>query len=237
MSKGLFAFVLVGSLSVGVAGYNPAHAQGIMVQNPQGFSQRAAQFSQQIANMVDQLTQAKSMLSSMTGNAGLGNLAPQMLGQLRNVLPSNWESVYSDAMSTSSQLSSSAGQINSAFGNQISGMDHLQALQYTMTQMQSQGGYDRAMAQQAYNGINSTFDNLQEISGQINSVQTEKDSIDLQNRLQAASGQVQTQVAQIQLMQMLQNAQEKLVKMQQEKAQTAYAFGDLDNISTPDFGN
>ena len=87
-----------------------------------------------------------------------------------------------------------------------------------------------AMAQQAYNGINQTWENLRKISGEIDSVGTEKESLDLQNRLQAASGQVQTQVAQVQLMQMLQNAQTKLLEAQKEQAAPQYALGEDDEV-------
>ncbi|KXV66904.1 hypothetical protein AD949_01155 [Acetobacter orleanensis] len=206
-------------------------AQGIITQDPQGFAQKAAQFGEQIANMASQLEQAKAMLTSMTGNGNfLSNLAPGMLDQLKDVLPSNWQNVYDDAMGAGSSLASSANQINSTFSNKLGSMDKLQALQYVMMQSRNQGGYDRAMAQQAYNGINQTWENLRKISGEIDSVGTEKESLDLQNRLQAASGQVQTQVAQVQLMQMLQNAQTKLLEAQKEQAATQYALGEDDEV-------
>lgn len=238
--KAMRKIVLTGLIVAGICAVEaaPASAQGIITQDPQGFAQKAAQFGQQIANMASQLEQAKAMLTSMTGNGNfLQNLAPGMLDQLKTVLPSNWQNVYDDAMGTGSSLASSANQINSSFSNKLGSMDKLQALQYVMMQSRNQGGYDRAMAQQAYNGINQTWESLRQISSEIDTVDTEKQSLDLQNRLQAASGQVQTQVAQVQLMQMLQNAQAKLVQAQQEQAQGNYAFGDLDNISTPDFGN
>jgi len=225
---------MIGAVLVAAAGA-PAHAQGIMVQNPQNYTEMISEWSSRLTYLKSQLDNETNTLKSLTGNLNPGSLAPGMLNQLRNVLPSNWQNVYNDAMGSGSSLAGSAQQINSAFGNQIAGMDHLQALQYSMNQMQSQGGYDRAMAQQAYNGIQQTYSNLQEISDQMNSVQTEKDAVDLQNRLQAAQGQIQTQNAQLQLMTMLQNAQTKLMQMQHQKAESNYAFGDLDNIDTPDF--
>ena len=80
-------------------------AQGIITQDPQVFAQKAAQFGQQIANMASQLEQSKAMPTSLTGNGNLlSNLAPGMLVQLKDVLASNWQYVYDDALGAGSFL-------------------------------------------------------------------------------------------------------------------------------------
>lgn len=203
-----------------------AHAQ-IVVTNPTSLVQTAANFLQQIANAKAQLQQAESQYSAITGSVGnYSSLLPTSLSSLRNNLPQNWSSVYSDAMNSNSSVSGSASSILSQFDSQIRGMGRTDALTFIDQQLHAKGAYDRAMTEQAYNNQMQELNDMQTLTQQIGQATTQKQINDLQARIQTAQGSIQGEQSKLQLMAMGQQAQQQLLQQQKEVAQKRYLIGD-----------
>jgi type IV secretion system protein VirB5 len=209
-----------------------AHAQ-IVVTNPTSLAQTAANFLQQIANAKAQLQQAESQYSAITGSAGnYSSLLPTSLSSLRNNLPTNWTSVYSDAMNSNSSVSGSASSILSQFDNQIRGMGRGDALKFIDQQLHAKGAYDRAMTEQAYNNQMQELNDMQTLTQQIGQATTQKQINDLQARIQTAQGSIQGEQAKLRLMAMGQQSQDQLLRQQQAVAQKRYLLGDDSETNT-----
>lgn len=212
-----------------------AHAQGVVVQDTQAFSQRVSQWAEHLQQLKNQLQQQQMMVQSMTGMGSYGGMAPQSLAALRAVLPDDWGNVYDDAMSSGSQFSGSATNIMQSFDGQTAGMSKLEALNYSMQQMRYKGAYDRAMTQNVYNNHMQELTDLQTLTGQIDETQTEKEAADLQNRIQAQDVAIRSEGARLQMMKMMQDAQSKLYEQQQDQAMDEYFVGDTSTDGAPDF--
>lgn len=203
-----------------------AHAQ-IVVTDPTSLTQRAANFLQQIAQMKAQLQQAESQYAAITGSAGnYSSLLPTSLSSLRNNLPQNWSSVYSDAMNSNSSVSGSASSILSQFDSQIRSMGRGDALTFINQQLHQKGAYDRAMTQQAYDNQMRELNDMQTLTQQIGQATTQKQIDDLQARIQTAQGAIQGEHAKLQLMAMGQQAQQQLIEQQRDVARKRYLIGD-----------
>lgn len=106
-------------------------------------------------------------------------------------------------------------------GGQMSKLDRVA---YSLHQMQYQSAYDHEMVKQAYNQSYQEINDLQTLVGNINSTMTQKEAVDLQNRIQAQDVAVQNLGARMQMMKMLQDAQERLNQTQYQKAVNDAAF-------------
>jgi len=209
-----------------------AHAQ-IVVTDPTSLAQRAANFFQQIAQMKAQLDQARQQYEAMSGTIGsYSSMLPTSTSTLRNNLPQNWSSVYSDAMNSTSSVSGSASSILSQFDNQIRGMGRGDALKFIDQKLHEKGAYDRAMTEQAYDNQMRELNDMQSLTQQIGQATTQKQIEDLQARIATAQGAIHGEQAKLQLMAMGQQAQEQLLRQQQAIAQKRYLLGDDSETNT-----
>lgn len=214
------AFV-IGGLMVG-AGFlpAPAHAQGVIVHDTKNWLQRAAEWTSHLTYLKDQLTNEAGTLQSLTGKGVLGNLAPLGLSQIKSVLPQEWKDVYDSG----GNLASSAENLMSGMGTAGGQMSKLDRVAYSLHQMQYQSAYDHEMVKQAYNQSYQEITDLQTLVGGINSTTTQKEAVDLQNRIQAQDVAVQNLGTRMQMMKMLQDAQERLNQTQYQNAVDEAAF-------------
>lgn len=204
------------------------HAQ-VVVTNPTSFAQTAENFLKEIENAKAQLRQAETQYAAITGSAGsYSSLLPTSITSLRNNLPTNWNSVYSDAMNSNSSVSGSASSILSQFDSQIRSMGRGDALTFIDKQLHQKGAYDRAMTEQAYNNQMQELNDMQTLTQQIGQATTQKQINDLQARIQTAQGSIQGEQAKLRLMAMGQQAQQQLLQQQKEIAQKRYLIGDDD---------
>ena len=213
--------LLIGGF-VAVSGALPAtaHAQGVIVQDTKSWLQRAAEWTSHLAYLKDQLTNEAGTLQSLTGKGVLGNLAPLGLSQIKSVLPQEWKDVYSEG----GNLSSAAENLMSGMGTSGGQMSKLDRVAYSLHQMQYQSAYDHEMVKQAYNQSYQEVSDLQTLVGGINSTMTQKQAVDLQNRIQAQDVAVQNLGTRMQMMKMLQDAQERLNQTQYQNAVDDAAF-------------
>lgn len=212
---------LIGGLVIGVGVLPaPAHAQGVIVQDTRSWLQRKAEWLDHIVYLKDQLQNEAGMLSSMTGKGVLGNLAPLGLSQIKSVLPQEWKDVYDSG----GHLASSAENLMSGMGTSGGQMSKLDRVAYSLHQMQYQSAYDHEMVRQAYNQSYQEINDLQTLVGGINTTMTQKQAVDLQNRIQAQDVAVQNLGTRMQMMKMLQDAQERLNQTQYARAVNDAAF-------------
>ncbi|EPO2651014.1 type IV secretion system protein, partial [Escherichia coli] len=149
-------------------------------------------------------------------------------------LPSDWTQVYSDAMNSSSGITSSAQSMLKEFQSQIDGMNRSEAMSFIKQKLAEKGAYDRVMAQNAYNNEMAELNNIQELTNQIDSTTDMKQIADLQARIQTAQGAIQGEQTKLQLMAMLQTSQDKILQEQKQYAQKRFVLGaDGEDLSMP----
>jgi len=194
-----------------------------------------AQMMQQIMTLKEQLTTMESQLDTqnstldrLSGSSAYGTLLPQSTNTLMGNLPTDWRTVYSDAMNSQSSLTGTAGSILGQFENQIANMPNDEAMRFASQQMRLKGAYDRAMAEAAYNNQMQELKDIQTLTNQISSTTSAKEIMDLQARIQTANGAVQGEMAKLQLMSMLQASQDKMLQQQQEQALKRFTIGNGD---------
>ncbi|EAZ8579673.1 type IV secretion system protein [Salmonella enterica subsp. enterica serovar Montevideo] len=209
----------------------------LVVNDPANLAQALQQvtlMTQQIEQLKSQLLKQEQTLASLTGSSGIGNLLNGDISTLKGNLPSDWTQVYSDAMNSSSGITSSAQSMLKEFQSQIDGMNRSEAMSFIKQKLAEKGAYDRVMAQNAYNNEMAELNNIQELTNQIDSTTDMKQIADLQARIQTAQGAIQGEQTKLQLMAMLQTSQDKILQEQKQYAQKRFVLGaDGEDLSMP----
>lgn len=185
-----------------------------------------AQMVQQLMVMKRQVQSLQSQYEALTGSSGIGGFLSGSPGILRQNLPENWKNVYADALGGQSGITGPAVSMTDQFKQRINSMPAGQALALIEKKRQRKGAYDRVMAARAYNNQMRELDNMTALTQQINSATSMKEIADLQARIQTAQGTIQAEQVKLQLMAMLQESQDKLLRMQQGEAEENYLVGD-----------
>ncbi|HHG5524310.1 type IV secretion system protein [Pseudomonas aeruginosa] len=208
----------------------PAVSQAqVVVEDPGVLAQALAQVEnmvQQLAQLKAQLETQKAMYESMTGARGFGSVLPDSTGILQQNLPQDWRKIYSDAMNSSSSITGSVRDMVGRFDSEIQGMGRIEALEFVNQRIKEKGAYDRVMAERAYNNQMRELQDIQALTAQIDTTTTQKEIADLQARIQTAGGAIQGEQAKLQLMAMLQQAQDKVLEQQKETAVRRYVIGE-----------
>jgi hypothetical protein len=213
--------LLVGGLVVWGGILPPqVHAQGVTVQDTRSWLQRAAEWASHLAYLKNQLQNEIGMLHSISGRGVLGDLAPLGLSQIKSVLPPEWGDVYNEG----GKLASAAESVMSGMGTSGGPMSKLDKVAYSLHQMQYQSAYDHEIVKQAYNQSYQEINDLQTLVGHINNTTTQKEAVDLQNRIQAQDVAVQNLSTRMQMIKMLQDVQERLNQTQYQNAVDDAAF-------------
>ncbi len=185
-----------------------------------------AKYVEQIAQMKMQVEQLQQTYASMTGTRGIGQLFQNP--QLANMLPSNWQGVYSSVANGGySGISGSVQQIISQEQSATSGGVN-SALTAIRDRQAQKAAYDKAMGMQAYQASIQRLNNIQGLMGQINSSTDPKAIADLQARIQGEQAAIQNEQTKVQLMAMLQKSEDGLIEQQK----TAVAEKLLDGSQT-----
>lgn len=219
------------ALAVAVALVPIASSAQVIVSDPGSL----AQLLTQVTTMKNQLVQQKQEYDALTGSTGIGNLLSGDTSLLKSNLPSNWTTVYSDALNSgSSSYNARSTEIVNTIKSKIDGMGRGDALDYANSANESKGATDRAMGEQAYNNEMAELNNIQALTNQIDSTTTPKEIADLQARIQTAQGSIQGEQAKLNLMASLQAAQDKVLQQQQTEAVRRYTIGtSSDDNTTP----
>lgn len=185
----------------------------------------------QIENLKNQLAVQKQTFQSLSHTTNLGSLLDSETSDLMNNLPSNWQSVYDDALSSSSSVTGSVSSMVSTLNDKIDNMTPQNALKYINKQMSQKGAADRYMAAKAYDNEMSELDSMQDLQKQIASTGDMKDIADLQARIQTAQGAIQGEQAKLQLMSMLQDSEDKIYQQQRDRAAHNLNHGINDTVN------
>ncbi|ELT8232570.1 type IV secretion system protein [Salmonella enterica] len=206
----------------------------IIVEDPTSIAKEAQQLTE-MANQLEQLKQQlatqKNMYESLAHATDLGNLLDSSTGNLIGNLPDNWEKVYSDAMNSSSSITGSVDSMMGQFNGQIDDMQPADAIKFINKQMSEKGAYDRVTAEKSYDNEMQELNDMQSLTEQINGTSDVKAIADLQARVQTAQGAIQGEQAKLQLMSMLQDSQDKLLKAQKDRAVHNFVFGTGDDAT------
>jgi type IV secretion system protein VirB5 len=165
-----------------------------------------------IEQMKSQVQQLQQTYNSLTGSSGIGSLFQDT--NLKNMLPSDWQNVYSSV--ANGGYAGISGSVSSILSqeNSISGLSADQAQQSIMQRQAQKAAYDKAMGEQAYSGA---IQRLNNIEGLLNSIDNETDPkqiMDLQARIQGEQAAIQNEQTKLQLMAMLQHSEQGLIDQQ-----------------------
>ncbi|EGD4232513.1 type IV secretion system protein [Salmonella enterica subsp. enterica serovar Meleagridis] len=231
MKKTLTAVLLTTGLIMG--GVQTVSA-GIIVTNPTELAKQVEQLQQmeqQLTQLKSQLETQKNMYESMAKTTNLGELLGTSTSELANNLPENWKEVYADALNSSSSVTPSVNNMMGQFNAEVDGMSPGEAITYMNKKLAEKGAYDRVIAEKAYNNQMRELSDMQALTKQIKTAPDLKSIADLQARIQTSQGAIQGEQAKLNLMNMLQQSQDKLLRAQKERATRNFVFGTGDDVT------
>lgn len=217
-------------LSIGVAGFfvcSFARAD-VVVNDPTAILRMADQIEQ----LKNQLLVQKQTYESLAHTTNLGSLLDTATSDLIGNLPSNWQSVYNDALNSNSSITGSVSSMVNQYNDQIDNMSPRDAISYINKQMAEKGAVDRSMATKAYDNEMAELDDMQDLQQQIATTADTKSIADLQARIQTAQGAVQGEQAKLKLMSMLQDSEDKIYQQQKDRAADNLNYG-VNNTINP----
>ncbi len=218
--------LMAGFIAAALASLPTVSTAQIPVTDVVSIAARAEQMAMQLVQLKNQLGQMEQQYAALTGSSGAGSLLPNAIGQAANSFPQDWQNVYGDTLGGSSPYANSAGAMLSRMKQNIAGMTPSQAIDYAGQQREQEGAYNRAMTQKVYDDQMRNLSNLQDLTQQINSASSLKDTADLQARIGTAQGTIQAEQEKLQAMAMLQRAQSQLLETQENEANNRYMYGD-----------
>ncbi|CAI1933421.1 P-type DNA transfer protein VirB5 [Serratia entomophila] len=225
MKAKLIAIALAGLLGVGTIGTAAAISNGVVVYDPTSLAKTLEEMANQLDQLKQQLATQKATYESLAKTTNIGDLLGTSTSTLANNLPDDWQKVYSDAMNSSSSVT---GPVNSMMGKVNSEIDDLSpsdALKLMNQRLSEKGAYDRVIAEKAYNNQMQELSDMQDLTEQISTTKDVKEIADLQARIQTAQGSIQGEQAKLNLMSMLQDAQDKIYEQQRERAVRRNNYG------------
>ncbi len=217
-AKLTIAIALAGLLGEGVIGPAFAISNGVMVYDPTSLAKTIAEMAKQLEQMKQQLATQKATYESLTKTTSIGGLLGSSTNTLAKNLPDDWQKVYSDAMNSSSSVTGSVNSMMGKINNEIDELSPADALKLMNKRLSEKGAYDRVVAEKAYNNQMQELSDMQELTKQISTTKDVKEIADLQARIQTAQGAIQGEQAKLNLMAMLQEAQDKIYEQQRERA-------------------
>jgi type IV secretion system protein VirB5 len=198
--------------AIGILGLPPAaHAQWAVI-DVGAIAQLLNQIQlmeQELKTAQNDLAQAQQAYQSMNGTRGMQNL---LSGTTRNYLPANWTQVQSAMSGTGSYGSLNAGIQSSIAANSVlspASMQNFSPAERALIQMQRQNtALLQTVSQQALSMTSSRFASLQTLINSIGSATDPKAIQDLQARIAAEQGMLQTDQTKLQALYQAAQAQE-----------------------------
>ena len=203
MRKGAAGVLLLsGSLTVGA----PAHAQGIPVFDSSSFGQMVLS----VRALGEQLTELRATYGALSGTRGLGSVLYDP--RLRQYLPSAWGRVYDGAAAGGyAGISGTLQAIQAAERAQGSVPDAQAAI---AARSRTTAATDKAVGLAAYEGAQVRLRQIEGLMGEVNRTRDLKAIQEVQARIAIEQAAVQHETTKLQLVAMLQRAEERLVEQQ-----------------------
>lgn len=225
MKAKLIAIALAGLLGAGTIGTAAAIGNGVVVYDPTSLAKTLEEMANQLDQLKQQLATQKATYESLAKTTNIGDLLDTSTSSLANNLPDDWQKVYSDAMNSSSSVTGSVNSMMNKVNNEIDDLSPADALKLMNQRLSEKGAYDRVVAEKAYNNQMQELSDMQALTDQISTTKDVKEVADLQARIQTAQGAIQGEQAKLNLMSMLQNAQDKIYEQQRERAVRRNNYG------------
>ncbi|CAE6846959.1 Type IV secretion system protein virB5 [Paraburkholderia nemoris] len=189
----------------------PARAQGIPVIDVSTLAQAVLTVQnmvQAVTTLQQQYQTMSAQYTALTGNRGLGQILNNP--SLTSYLPSSWQSIYQQVKN--GQLSGISGA-----AQQIESDEGMTANTPGQQRYNDTVSANKAMTMQAYSGMLSRLQNIQNLMQQSDLTQDPASKADLQNRLQSENAMIQNEQTRLALMGRLQDIEEKLAQRQAEQ--------------------
>ncbi|HFW1078914.1 TPA: type IV secretion system protein [Salmonella enterica subsp. enterica serovar Saintpaul] len=225
MKAKLIAIALAGLLGAGTIGTAAAIGNGVVVYDPTSLAKTLEEMANQLDQLKQQLATQKATYESLAKTTNIGDLLDTSTSSLANNLPDDWQKVYSDAMNSSSSVTGSVNSMMNKVNNEIDDLSPADALKLMNQRLSEKGAYDRVVAEKAYNNQMQELNDMQALTDQISTTKDVKEVADLQARIQTAQGAIQGEQAKLNLMSMLQDAQDKIYEQQRERAVRRNNYG------------
>jgi len=182
----------------------------IDVSSIQQLVQQVRLMQQELQTAQNDLSQAQQAYQSMTGSRGMQNL---LNGTVRNYLPANWTQVQAAMNGTGGAYNALASIIQaSVTANAVlspSAVSALSPTEQSLLQSQRQNtALLQAVSQQALSTTSSRFASIQQLINTIGSATDPKAILDLQARIAAEQGMMQTDQSKLQALYQAAQAQE-----------------------------
>ncbi|EOC5660685.1 type IV secretion system protein [Salmonella enterica] len=225
MKVKLIAIALAGLLGAGTIGTAAAIGNGVVVYDPTSLAKTLEEMANQLDQLKQQLATQKATYESLAKTTNIGDLLDTSTSSLANNLPDDWKKVYSDAMNSSSSVTGTVNSMMNKVNNEIDDLSPADALKLMNQRLSEKGAYDRVVAEKAYNNQMQELSDMQALTEQISTTKDVKEIADLQARIQTAQGAIQGEQAKLNLMSMLQDAQDKIYEQQRERAVRRINYG------------
>jgi type IV secretion system protein VirB5 len=182
----------------------------IDISSIQQLVQQGRLMQQELQTAQNDLSQARQAYQSMTGSRGMQNL---LSGTVRNYLPANWTQIQAAMSGSGGAYSALAASIQaSVTANAVLSPSAVAALSPTgqsLLQSQRQNtALLQAVSQQALSTTSSRFASIQQLINTIGSASDPKAILDLQARIAAEQGMLQTDQSKLQALYQAAQAQE-----------------------------
>jgi type IV secretion system protein VirB5 len=183
-----------------------ARAQGVPVFDSSTFAQMVLS----LTVLREHLNRAQETYSALNGVRGLGDVLYNPA--LRQYLPPDWTRVYDDAMGGAYEgISGTLGAIRVA--ERLTGTVEEQQARI-VARGRTTAVTDKAVGVHAFGGARARLAQIEGLMGQINRTRDPKGIQELQARIAVEQAAVQHETTKLQLVAMLQRAEERLVEQQ-----------------------
>jgi hypothetical protein len=180
--------------------------------------QQVQQMQQALQTAQNQLNQAQAEYQSITGVRGMQNL---LSGTNRNYLPTTWAQLH---VTLASPIQTQVGSNAVLTSAQIAALSP--AEQQQLNAARTNAALLQVATQQAYSTTSSRFSSVQTLINAIPSAADQKGILDLQARIQAEQGMLQTDSTKLNLLYQAAQAQE-LARRQTAAEQVVAGVGNL----------
>lgn len=183
-----------------------ARAQGIPVFDSSSFGQMILS----VRALGDQLNQLQATYQAVSGTRGLGSVLYDPA--LRQYLPQDWAGVYDVAMTGG--YGGISGPLRAVErGERLAGTV-AEAQARVAARSRATAMTDKAVGLRAFEGARARLTQVEQLMGQINRTRDPKGIQELQARIAVEQAAVQNETTKLQLVAMLQRAEERLVEQQ-----------------------
>src|SRR3954470_22464735 len=218
-TKQVRMFLVATALSVAGA----AHAQGIPVFDSSSFAQTVLS----VKALADQLTQLKATYQAMSGTRNLGSIRYDPA--LRQALPADWGRVYDGA--TAGGYAGISGPLRTVESRERLPATVSEAQASVAAQSRRTALTDKAVGLRAFDGAQVRLRQIEQLMGEINRTHDAKGVAELQARIAVEQAAVQNETTKLQLVAMLQRADERL--LEQQKSDLAQRIFSASNGGMP----